>query len=192
MWPFSRKDQAPDEAKSLQALEEFFAAAQGTASKITVSPSKALECVPVRASVQLRCETLSSLPLRLFQRLPDGGKEKAIDHPLYPLLHGRANGWTSSTDFVSALERDTLLTGHGYALANRIDGGRIAELVRLAPERVKVETDAGDEPTYVVTLPPTNAADQIPCLFRGLNLRNLPEFTNSLTVTGAYYLNFLT
>lgn len=140
------------ELKSLSALEEFFAAAHGTASKIAVSPTKALECVPVRAAVQLRCETLSSLPLRLYRRLPDGGKEKATNHPLYALLHGRANGWTSSTDFVSALERDTLLTGHGYALAIRVDGGRIAELIRIAPDRMKVETGDGDEPTYLVSL----------------------------------------
>lgn len=153
MWPFgTRKDTSAEDAKSLAALEEFFAAAGATASKIAVSPSKALECVPVRAAVQLRCETLSSLPLRLYRRLADGGKEKADDHPLYPLLHGRANPWTSSSDFISSLERDSLLTGHGYALANRVGEGRPAELIRLAPDRVKVEYADGDEPTYVVSL----------------------------------------
>ena len=153
MWPFgSRKDASAEDAKSLEALAEFFAAANGTASKIAVSPSKALEVVPVRAAVQLRCETLSSLPLRLYRRLPDGGKEKADDHPLYPLLHGRANPWTSSSDFISSLERDSLLTGHGYALANRVGEGRVAELVRIAPDHVRVEHDAGDEPKYIVTL----------------------------------------
>lgn len=153
MWPFgTRKDAAAEDAKSLEALAEFFAAANGTASKIAVSPAKSLECVPVRAAVQLRCETLSSLPLRLYRKLPDGGKEKATDHPLYPLLHGRANPWTSSSDFISSLERDSLLTGHGYALANRVGEGRPAELIRLAPDRVKVELGDGDEPSYVVSL----------------------------------------
>ncbi len=152
MWPFARKDSAAEDAKSLEALQAFFESANGTASKIAVSPTKALECVPVRAAVQLRCETLSSLPLRLYRRLEDGGKEKADDHPLYPLLHGRANAWTASSDFISSLERDSLLSGHGYALANRVDGGRIAELIRLAPDRVKVELGDGDEPSYVVSL----------------------------------------
>lgn len=152
MWPWTRRDQGADDRKSLDALAEFFAAANGAASKIAVSPTRALEVVPVRAAVQLRCETLSSLPLRLFRRLPDGGKEKADDHPLYPLLHGRANAWTSSTDFIASLERDTLLSGHGYALANRISGGRIAELIRISPDKVKVETADGDEPSYVVSL----------------------------------------
>ena len=85
-------------------------------------------------------------------QLADGGKEKADDHPLYPLLHGRANPWTSSSDFISSLERDSLLTGHGYALANRVGEGRPAELIRLAPDRVKVDHADGDEPTYVVSL----------------------------------------
>lgn len=150
MWPW-RKPVPDVEGKSLKALEDFFASAGATSSAIAVTPTRALECVPVRAAVQLRCETLSSLPLRLFRRLEDGGKEKAVDHPLYRLLHGRANAWTSSTDFISAIERDTLLTGHGYALANRVNGA-IFELIRLDPAMVKVEADAGQEPTYIVSL----------------------------------------
>lgn len=151
LWHKDRTEQA-EERKSLAALEEIFAATNGTASRIAVSPSKALECVPVRAAVQLRCETLSSLRLRLYRRLPDGGKEKADDHPLYPLLHGRANPWTSSSDFISSLERDSLLTGHGYALANRVGEGRPAELIRLAPDRIVEAIKVGrDDDAQVVT-----------------------------------------
>lgn len=152
MWPFgSRKDVSPDEAKGLAALEEFFAAAHGTASKIAVSPSKALECPPVLRAISVRSETLGTLPLHLYARLDDGGKDRA-DHPLETLLSARPNGWTSAPQFLMELERDCLMNDAGaFALANRVDGGRIAELVRLAPGTVTVEADHTGEPRYLIS-----------------------------------------
>lgn len=151
MWRWTRKDQAADDRKSLEALAEFFAAATGTASGIAVSPTKALQCAPVARAVAVRSETLGVLPLHLFQRLEDGGKERA-DHPLADLLSTRPNGWTSAPQFLMELERDTLMSDAGaFAVANRVDGGRIHELIRLAPSTVTVETDFSGEPRYLVS-----------------------------------------
>lgn len=151
MWPFARKDSSAEDAKSLDALAEFFAAANGTASKIAVTPSKALECAPVARAVAVRSETLGVLPLHLYRRLEDGGKERA-DHPLADLLSNRPNGWTSAAAFIMELERDTLLNDAGaFAVANRVDGTRIHELIRLRPETVTIETDFIGEPRYLVS-----------------------------------------
>ncbi|MDU0339579.1 phage portal protein [Bosea rubneri] len=152
MWPFgSRKDASAEDAKSLEALAEFFAAANGTASKIAVSPSKALECAPVARAVAVRSETLGVLPLHLYSRLEDGGKERA-DHPLADLMSNRPNGWTSAPQFLMELERDTLMNDAGaFAVANRVDGGRVHELIRLKPDTVTVETDFSGEPRYLVS-----------------------------------------
>lgn len=154
MWPWtSRKDASADDAKSLAALEEFFAAAGATSSAIAVAPSKALECAPVARGVSVRSETLGILPCHIYRRLEGGGKERA-DHPLEMLLSGRPNGWTSTPHFLMELERDSLLHDAGaFALANRVDGGRIAEMVRLVPGTVTVETDPVGEPRYLVSLP---------------------------------------
>ncbi len=151
MWPFTRKDHSAEDAKSLEALAEFFAAAGATSSAIAVTPLKALESAPVARGVAVRSETLGCLPLHLYRRLEDGGKERA-DHPLEKLLSGRPNGWTSAAEFLMTLERDSLLNDAGaFALANRVDGGRIAELVRLAPATVSIETDQSGEPRYLVS-----------------------------------------
>lgn len=151
MWPFARKDSSAEDAKSLEALAEFFAAANGTASGIAVSPTKALQCAPVARAVAIRSETLGVLPLHLYRRLEDGGKERA-DHPLADLLSNRPNGWTSAPQFLMELERDTLLNDAGaFAVANRVAGGRIHELIRLKPETVTVETDFSGEPRYLVS-----------------------------------------
>lgn len=150
MWPFTRKDASADDAKSLVALEQFFAAAGATSSAIAVSPVRALECAPVARGVSVRSETLGILPIHLYRRLEGGGKERA-EHPLETLLSGRPNGWTSTPEFLMTLERDSLLHDAGaFALANRVDGGRIAELVRLVPGTVTVETDPNGEPRYLV------------------------------------------
>lgn len=151
MWPFARKSPPDVEAKSLQALEEFFAAAGATSSAIAVTPSKAIEAAPVARGVAVRSETLGILPIHIYRRLDGGGKERA-DHPLETLLSGRPNGWTSTPEFLMTLERDSLLHDAGaFALANRVDGGRIAELVRLVPGTVTVETDPNGEPRYLVS-----------------------------------------
>jgi HK97 family phage portal protein len=153
MWPFTRKDASADDAKSLAALEQFFASAGATSSAIAVTPTKALECAPVARGVSVRSETLGILPCHLYRRLEGGGKERA-DHPLETLLSGRPNGWTSTPEFLMTLERDSLLHDAGaFALANRVDGGRIAELVRLVPGTVEVKTDPVGEPQYLVSQP---------------------------------------
>lgn len=152
MWPFtSRKDASAQDAKSLEALQAFFESAHGTASGIAVSPVKALQCAPVARAVAVRSETLGVLPLHLFQRLEDSGKERA-DHPLADLLSHRPNGWTSAPQFIMEMERDTLMNDAGaFAVANRVDGGRIHELIRLKPDTVTVETDFSGEPRYLVS-----------------------------------------
>ncbi len=151
MWPWTRKDSSAEDAKSLEALAEFFASAHGTASGIAVSPVKALQCAPVARAVAVRSETLGVLPLHLYRRLADGGKERA-DHPLADLLSNRPNGWTSAPQFLMEMERDTLLNDSGaFAVANRVDGGRIHELIRLPPDKVTVETDFSGEPRYLVS-----------------------------------------
>ena len=152
MWPFSRKDHSAEDAKSLEALAEFFAAANGTASKIAVSPSKALECPAVARGVAVRCEILGTLPLHIYERLDGGGKERA-EHPLERLLSARPNAWTSAPAFMMALERDALLHDiGGIAIANRVGDGRIHELVRIKPGAAQVEEDDAGEPRYRVTL----------------------------------------
>lgn len=152
MWPW-RKPVPDVEGKSLKALEDFFAAAGATSSAIAVTPTKALECAPVARGVSVRSETLGILPVHLYRRLEGGGKERA-EHPLETLLSGRPNGWTSTPEFLMTLERDSLLHDAGaFALANRVDGGRIAELVRLVPGTVEVKTDPVGEPQYLVSEP---------------------------------------
>lgn len=119
-----------------------------TAANIAVSPEIALRCIPVYAGVRVRCETLGALPLHLYLRGDGGQKDRAVDHPLYKLLHDRPNAWTSAAEFVMQMEQDTITYGGGFALANR-SGDKIVELIRLPPNSVTVRIDPITlEPSY--------------------------------------------
>lgn len=56
----------------------------------SVSVDKALGFVPVMAAIRLRAETIGSLPLHTYRRLPRG-KEIAREHRIYSLLHEQFN-----------------------------------------------------------------------------------------------------
>jgi HK97 family phage portal protein len=133
------------------SLRDIFAVGAATASAINISPLSALECPALAAALRVRVETLGSLGLFLYQRGADGERSRSTSHPLYRLLHDRPNPWTSSAKFIQQLETDVIAEGAGYAVAVRVDDGRIAELHRLDPTQVTVKIDpATQEPSYHV------------------------------------------
>lgn len=131
---------------------EMFAlfGAQPTASGAAVTATSAMRCTSVYASVKVLSESVAQLPLILYRRTEGGGKERATDHPLYPILHDLANPWTSSFDFRQFMQAALCLHGNCFAFINRTNG-RIAELIAIDPHAVTVETDETTmEPRYRV------------------------------------------
>ncbi|NBW20989.1 MAG: hypothetical protein EBR82_74810, partial [Caulobacteraceae bacterium] len=49
---------------------------------VRITPETALQCSTVLACVRLIAENCSAIPLHLYRRLPQGGKERARDVPL--------------------------------------------------------------------------------------------------------------
>ncbi|MFZ8488558.1 hypothetical protein ACO1MQ_14060, partial [Staphylococcus aureus] len=72
------------------------------------------------------------------------------DHPLYKILHEAPNSFTPAALFRTQLVADAILQPNGaFALINRVDGGKPAELIRLDPRTAPVSVDSSDlEPTY--------------------------------------------
>lgn len=116
---------------------------------VHVGPRNAMRCTAVRCAVQAIAETVGQLPVHLYRRTDNGGKERAPKHPAYRLLHDEVSDFVSAQEFREQLTRDTLLWGDGFALINR--SGSYVELVRLPPDAVLVdEDDATLEPRYRV------------------------------------------
>src|SRR3954447_13092765 len=62
-----------------------------TMSGISISPQTALRCSVVFACVKVLSETIAELPLKLYRKRSDGGRDLADDHPLHWLLTDAPN-----------------------------------------------------------------------------------------------------
>lgn len=121
---------------------------QPTLSNIAVTPSSAMRCAPVAAATALIKSTLATLPAKVFVRLDEGGKEPALEHPAYRLVHDDANPWTSAGDLRSALAGDAMLHGHGYAEVIRVGAGKAQELHQLDPTAITQLVADDGSPVY--------------------------------------------
>ena len=114
-------------------------------------------------SVRILAEAIAGLPLHTYRRLSDGAKEKAIDHPLYYLLHDEPNPEMTSFIFRETMMSHLLLWGNAYAQIIRNGKGEILALYPLMPSRMTVDrasngeiyytysTDKSDNPTFKST-----------------------------------------
>ena len=114
----------------------------------------------VYACVRVISESVASLPLHVYKYNGDGGKEKAIDHPLYRLLHDEPNGEMTAYSFFEVALTHLLLWGNFYAQIIRNGKGEVVGLYPLMPDRMKVDRDENKHLYYEYTVssddPPTN------------------------------------
>jgi HK97 family phage portal protein len=120
-----------------------------------VTPSTALQLTAVYACITLISETMGSLPLILYKRL-QRGKDRAVDHPLYTVLHDLPNPEITSIDFRSLVQAHILLYGHGYAELIRNGAGNIKQLWPIPPWLVTSDHNARNELVYTVAIPGEN------------------------------------
>lgn len=92
----------------------------------------------VYACVQTISETIASLPLFLYRRSEDGGRETAPDHPLYRVLHDRPNGQQTALEFREQMQSFVLLRGNAYAEIGRGWDGQVRSLEPIHPDHVSV------------------------------------------------------
>lgn len=124
--------------------------ALATTSGVDVTPERALSFAAVWACVRNLAEDVSTLPLVTYRRLPSGGRERALDHPLYPLLHDIANPEMPSQRLREALQMCLGLWGNAYAEIEFDGAGRPVALWPMLPRRVRVERSPDGELVYIV------------------------------------------
>ena len=86
----------------------------GTASGKYVTERSAMQMTAVYCCVRILSEAVASLPLQFHRYTDDGGKEKAVEHPLYFLLHDEPNPEMTSFIFRETLMTHLLLWGNAY------------------------------------------------------------------------------
>jgi len=97
---------------SLGSLASMLGAVR-TNSGQYVSPEKAMRSAAVLACIRILCEDLSSLPLNLYRRTPQGAV-LATDHSLYRVLHDSPNPWQTSMEMRESMILDVLCFGQSF------------------------------------------------------------------------------
>jgi HK97 family phage portal protein len=118
-----------------------------TSSGKVVNEKSAMQTTAVYACVRILSETIASLPLHTYQKT-DKGKEKAVDHPLYHLLHDEPNPEMTSFVFRETLMGHLLLWGNAYAQVIRDGRGKVMALYPLMPDKMTVHRSEGGELYY--------------------------------------------
>ena len=95
---------------------------------IDVSEEAAMRLAAVQACVRVLSEDIAALPLQVYMRTKDGGKERARSHPLYFLLHDEPNGEMTAMSFKQAMMVNLLLGGNAYAFVEYDMSGRVIAL----------------------------------------------------------------
>ena len=120
----------------------------GTTSGKTVTERSAMQMTAVYSCVRILAEAVAGLPLHLYRYNDDGGKEKAIDHPLYRLLHDEPNPEMSSFVFRETLMTHLLLWGNAYAQVIRNGKNEVVALYPLMPNKMSVDRDNSGQLYY--------------------------------------------
>lgn len=137
-------------------LERYLAWAFGggaSASGIIVNPQTAMQSAAVFSCVQVLAQSVGMLPLNVYRGDPDGAREKARDHYLWPILHDQPNDYQTSVEFWEMIIMALCLRGNAYAYINRTASGRVVELLPLHPDMVRTEMSGNYTLSYLVTMP---------------------------------------
>ena len=113
----------------------------GTTAGKTVTERSAMQMTAVYSCVRILAEAVAGLPLHLYKYTDGGGKEKALNHPLYRLLHDEPNPEMSSFVFRETLMTHLLLWGNAYAQVIRNGKGEVIALYPLMPNKMSVGRD---------------------------------------------------
>ena len=114
--------------RNLDALHDRYYGGPGiwpaprTSAGAYVDENTALGISTVFSCVLQLSQAISTLPLLTYERLDNGGKQRAPKHPLFKMLHSKFNKETTSTAARGAMGAWYWLWGNAYAHIERSKG----------------------------------------------------------------------
>ena len=147
--PFSYLFRARDKPQNAVSTAPSFYFGMSGSGK-SVSPSSAIQVSAVYACVRVIAETIASLPFHVYEAT-DEGSRKAVEHPLYRLIHDEPN-----LEMTSFIWRETMLThlllyGNSYCQIIRTGRSQIDSLYPLLPDQMQVDRDDSGKLIYDYT-----------------------------------------
>lgn len=145
----------PIEAKDIGLADPAAFALFGgvpNASGIVVGENTTMKQSVAGACVRLLSSTTGTLPVHVFQKDDNGGRQRAADNPAEKLLSGFVAPWLSSSEFRQGMTRGAIFDGAAYAIVSRVRG-QVREILPVPASAVRRETDdITGEPSYVLNL----------------------------------------
>lgn len=121
--------------------------ASGNAAGQVVNQNTVMSLSAAWACTRLIAETVATLPIKIYERTPNGRRE-ASNHPLYPLLHSQPNANSTAVTYWESVVSAMLLRGCGCSEMKFL-GNRLVALDFLVPDRLVPKDKTGK--TFVYT-----------------------------------------
>lgn len=119
-----------------------------SAAGVPVTVDNSLRLAAVLGAVLMIAESLASVPLSLYEKLPDGGRRLRDDHPLHRILHDLANPIQTAVDVRAMTLAHRLLYGNSYCEIEWSEDGYPLALWPMDPQRVGVVMMSDRSVTY--------------------------------------------
>jgi len=123
----------------------------GTTSGKAVNEKTSMQMTAVYSCVRILSEAIAGLPLHLYHYGENNNTLKAVEHPLYFLLHDEPNPEMTSFIFRETLMTHLLLWGNAYSQIIRNGKGDVIALYPLMPDRMSVDRDKSGNLFYQYT-----------------------------------------
>lgn len=120
------------------ALRDLFSGGYQSVAGANITPESALRLSAWNAGVQIISGAIASLPLITYRRL-ERGRSRAVNHPVYRVLHDQPNPWMTPTEYFENGQAHILGWGNHFSLIERDGGGAVVALWPLAPDRVQMQ-----------------------------------------------------
>ena len=120
-----------------------------TRSGEVITPKKAMAIPIVWSCIKILSETVSGLPLKLYDDLP-GGRVLAKGNSRAARLLAKPNPYMTMLNFIKAIIVNMALRGNAFALIERNASGEFIGFIPLGADSVEIDTD--EDLIYWVTL----------------------------------------
>ncbi len=115
-------------------LARMWGGAEDDDTGVVVNEMEALQLTAVWRAVSLLSNKVAELPMLVYRRIENGGKERDVNHPLYDLLHLRPNSYQTAFEFKDMMMGHLLLRGNAYAEIIPTGGQAVSELIPRNPD----------------------------------------------------------
>lgn len=129
---------------------------------VNVNEGNSLRNMAVMACVSIISQSLASVPLILYERTGERTRRRAVEHPLYSILHDQGNREMTAFEVRETRLAHCALWGNAYAEIEYDDAMNVVGLWPLSPDRVGIERDKATGQLMYTYIMPDNTGVVLP------------------------------